>query len=114
MFIVWRRKLHTDGAVILSATLAECRRIEGKNRQAHIKGLGSINEGHINVRCKQAQFHELAETRLNSLDISKKEKAKVVKALRARVPCPTQRQLEAEARAIQVYLGSVSKINKIC
>lgn len=114
MFIVWRRKLHTDGAVVLSATIAECRRVEGKNRQAHIKGLGSINEGHINVRCKQAQFHELADARLNSLDISKKEKAKVVKALRARLPRPTKKQLEAEARAIDEYLRSMSKVNKIC
>lgn len=103
-----------DGSIKLSVILAESKTINGKCRQIHIKSLGSINEGHINVRLKQAQFHEVADARMSALTISQKDRARIARALRARIPKPTEKQLKRETVAIEEYLRNCTKMNKIC
>jgi len=103
-----------DGSIKLSAALAESKTINGISRHIHIKALGGINEAYLNICFKQAQFWKTAEARLDTLSISKKDRVRVTKSLRARVPRPTEKQLKREAVALEEYSRRCVFVYKKC
>ena len=89
MYVRWQRKRRADSdgwGALLTATLVESRRINGKPRQRSIAYLGSIREGKIErVLSHHGFFWRKATTRLDQLDITRGQRDKIETALASRV-----------------------------
>lgn len=89
MYVRWQRKQRADSdgyGALLTATLVESRRINGKPRQRSIAYLGSIREGKIErVLSHHGYFWRDATKRLDLLDMTRGQRDKIETALVSRV-----------------------------
>ena len=89
MYVRWQRKQRVDKngyGALLTATLVESRRIDGKPRQRSIAYLGSIREGLIErTLSHHGYFWRDATRRLDQLDMTRGQRDKIETALASRV-----------------------------
>jgi hypothetical protein len=89
MYVRWQRKQRVDKdgyGALLTATLVESRRIDGKPRQRSISYLGSIREGLIeHTLSRHDYFWRDATSRLNQLNMTRGQRDKIETALASRV-----------------------------
>ena len=106
MYVRWQRKRRVDKdgwGALLTATLVESRRIDGKPRQHSIAYLGSIREGLIERGLsRHGYFWRDATERLDQLDMTHGQREKIETALALRV----RRLTDSERAEVNRRLGS--------
>jgi hypothetical protein len=121
MFLRWKRRtlqrpkyrgISRNGvSVLLSAVLTETVRIDGKPRQRVVKYLGSIQEWRIEQRAYYIlrDFWGPVLSRLDSLDLPKKQRREIEKQIAEVVPKPTKAMLRENMKSLSRILKGVKK-----
>jgi hypothetical protein len=95
MFVRWavRKRVRRGGSPLLTASLVESRRIDGKPRHRFVGYLGSIRVDYIDNPISvlhRARFWDWAEATLDDLNLPADVRARIEATLESRVPRETE------------------------
>jgi hypothetical protein len=102
---VWEKRPTGDYA--LSAQLVESHRVDGKPRQKVIKYLGTINQSRIDQVNHRIGFWRTASTAFKALSLPSDQQHTIEQALHARVPFPTQEDVQKARDEMAALMASI-------
>ncbi len=92
-FLARRNKENAKMGALVTATLVENRRIDGKPRQKHLAYLASAREAQLQHPLPRLRFHERAKSRMEDMGLSEAQIGQALAQIAKRVPLPTQEEL---------------------
>lgn len=116
MFVRWKRRKkavskpgrrprrRSDAGDSLYCVLIESRRVDGNPRQKVICYLGSVDEGHLDKTWQRVDFWDAVKPKLERLDLTRKERARIEGSIQLRVPRVTEEQEEQFKRERRRWL----------
>jgi hypothetical protein len=105
--IVHIKESRPTGDYALSAQLVESHRVDGKPRQKVIKYLGTINESRIDQVNHRIGFWRTASTAFKALGLPPDQLHTIEQALHARVPFPTQEDVQKAHDEMAALMASI-------
>ena len=119
MYVRWQRRTRKQGSrihnhaipVLVTATLVESRRIDGKPRQHHVAYLGGIRDTEIQHDGCRDRFWEGAEAKLAALNLPESERVRIEAALEdvvPRLPAEQSATIRAERRRTRAFAAELN------
>jgi hypothetical protein len=102
---IWEKRPTGDYA--LSAQLVESHRVEGKPRQKVIKYLGTINQSDIAHIGHRIGFWRTVSAAFKALGLPPEQQHTIELALHARVPFPTQEDVQKARDEMAALMASI-------
>lgn len=105
MYVRWKQKRLTKnygrgkaGGIRWRAELVECVRVDGKPRQKHIASIVSFTDYQLTMPTNICFEWQNVYYVLDSLDISKADKARAIRTVATKLPYRTRKQCEINER----------------